>query len=122
MAQLCVLGIAVMLPREIEVSDQERSWVADTLGFVVISGAAALTWLGMTFLMVSASLLMAGCGLGLGAAASAISWHVLAMYAPAAAIGAARYRPPEAPTVFAGLTLLTLGCVAARFQTTAGRI
>jgi hypothetical protein len=119
MAQLCVLGIAVMLPPEIEVSDQERSWVADTRGFVVISGAAALTWLGMTFLMVSAPLLMAGCGLGLGAAASAISWHVLAMYAPAAAIGAAGYRPPEAPTVFAGLALLTLGCVAAHFQTTA---
>jgi hypothetical protein len=119
LAQLCVLSLAASLPAGIEVVEREQRWSADTRGFIIISAAATLAWLGMTLLMVGAPLLMAGCGLGLGAASSAISWHVLAMYAPAAAIGAIGWRPPEAPTVFVGLTLLTLSCVAARFQTTA---
>ena len=62
---------------------------------------------------------MAGCGLGLGAASTGIAWHVLAMYAPAAIIGAAGWRPPAAATTYFGLALLTLGRVAASRQTIA---
>jgi hypothetical protein len=109
LAQLCVLTLAVALPSGIEVVDQEQSWSADTRGFVVISGAAALAWLGMTLLMVSAPLMMAGCGLGLAGASSAISSHVLAMYAPAAAIGAMGWRPPATRTVFRGARALDAG-------------
>jgi hypothetical protein len=118
LAQLCVLTLAMKLPTGIEALDKERNWSAGTRDFVVISGAAALAWLGMTFLMISAPPMMASCGLGLGAASSAISWHVLAMYAPAAALGATGWRPPHTPTMFAGLVLLTLGCMAAHVQTT----
>jgi hypothetical protein len=120
LAQLGVLTLALWLPAGIELAETERGWRgSDTRGFLVISAAAALAWLGMTWLMAGAPLLMAGCGLGLGAASSAISLHVLAMYAPAAAIGATGWRPREAWTVGAGLALLAMGCVAARFQTTA---
>ncbi|HUI21200.1 MAG TPA: hypothetical protein VLZ74_09170 [Methylocella sp.] len=119
LAQICVLTLAGALPAGIEVLDVEQSWSGKTGLFVAISAAVALAWLGMTLLMVSAPLLMAGCGLGLGAASSAISWHVLAMYAPAAAIGVGGRRLPETQTVFAGLALLIMGGVASRFQTTA---
>lgn len=118
LAQLCVLTLAVALPNGIEVADQAQSWSTDLRGFIAVSGAAALAWFGMTLLMASAPLMMAGCGLGLGAASSAISWHVLAMYAPAAVIGATGWRVPEIPSVFAGLALLMLGFITAHVQST----
>ncbi len=71
----------------------------------------------MMALMAGAPLAMAGCGLGLGTASTAIAWHVFAMYAPAAIIGAARWRPPAAATTYFGLALLALGCVMASWST-----
>jgi hypothetical protein len=39
------------------------------------------------------------------------------MYAPAAAIGAAGWRPPAGLTTVSGLGLLAMGCLAAQTQT-----
>jgi hypothetical protein len=119
LAQLCVLMLAAPLPAAIELSQLEGSRHFDAWGFAAVTAAAALAWFGMMALMAGAPLAMAGCGLGLGAASGGIAWHVLAMYAPAAAIGAAGWRPPAAMTTAAGLGLLAVGCLAARSQTSA---
>ncbi len=118
LAQLCVLALAAPLPASPELSGGARGVRISLRGFAIVTAAAALAWFGMMALMAGAPLAMAGCGLGLGAASSAIAWHVLAMYAPAAAIGAAGLRPPPAMTAIAGLLLLTLACLAARVQIT----
>ncbi|VTZ48536.1 Major facilitator transporter [Methylocella tundrae] len=120
LAQVCVLMLAAPLPSAIELGEGERRWRQDTPGFIAVTVAAALAWFGMMLLMTGAPLAMAGCGLGLGAASSGIAWHVLAMYAPAAVIGASGWRPPAAPTTFFGLGLLAIGCVLVRLQTSAG--
>lgn len=114
LAQLCVLALAAPLPAAIELSQREGKRHFDASGFAAITAAAALAWFGMMALMAGAPLAMAGCGLGLGAASGGIAWHVLAMYAPAAAIGAAGWRPPAATTAAAGLGLLAVGCLAVR--------
>jgi hypothetical protein len=119
LAQLCVLGLAAPLPRGIELGDSGEARRFDARGFVLITAAAALAWFGMMALMAGAPLAMAGCGLGLGAASAGIAWHLLAMYAPAAVIGAAGWRPPAAPITGVGLALLAAACLAARVQTTA---
>lgn len=119
LAQLCVLMLAAPLPAGVEISQREGSGLFDPWGFAAVTAAAALAWFGMMALMAGAPLAMAGCGLGLGAASGGIAWHVLAMYAPAAVIGASGWRPPAALTTALGLTLLALGCLAARMQTSA---
>jgi hypothetical protein len=117
LAQLCVLMLAAPLPAGVELGEGEQAGHFDLRGFALITAAVALAWFGMMVLMAGAPLAMAGCGLGLGAASSGIAWHVLAMYAPAAAIGAAGWRPPAAMTTVSGLGLLAAGCLAARTQT-----
>ncbi len=118
LAQLCVLALAAPLPSAIELSEGAGSRNFSARGFVLITAAAALAWFGMMLLMTGAPLAMANCDLGLGAASSAIAWHVLAMYAPAALVGASGARPPAAAMTFAGLGLLAAACLAARVQTT----
>jgi len=51
--------------------------------FVAPTLIAGLAWFGMTAAMVAAPGAMAGCGIGVPTVLSAISWHVVAMYAPA---------------------------------------
>ncbi len=119
LAQLCVLMLAAPLPAAVELSPREDGPPFEAWGFAALTAAAALAWFGMMALMAGAPLAMAGCGLGLGAASGGIAWHILAMYAPAAAIGAAGWRPQAAATTLAGLALLGLGVLAARIQTSA---
>lgn len=118
LAQLCVLALAAPLPPGVDLSERVRRPVDRRL-YGALTGAAALAWFGMMGLMAGAPLAMAACGLGLGAASGAIAWHLLAMYAPAAAIGALGLRPPAARLAFAGLGLLALACLALRAQTSA---
>jgi hypothetical protein len=113
LAQLCVLALAAPLPPAVELGEAGRAGRPDPRGFALITAAAALAWFGMMALMAGAPLAMAGCGLGLGAASGAIAWHVLAMYAPAAAIGAAGWRLPAATVTISGLALLAAACLAA---------
>ncbi|ACK52552.1 major facilitator transporter [Methylocella silvestris BL2] len=123
LAQLGVLMLAAPLPATVELSPPDSagdSAAADfARRFAAITSAAALAWFGMMALMAGAPLAMAGCGLGLGAASGGIAWHLLAMYAPAAAIAASGWRPPAAATTLAGLALLTIGILAARGQNSA---
>lgn len=121
-AGLMLLGALVAaagLPGRIEVAGEAPVWSASARDFAAISGAAALAWAGMSFLMASAPLLMEGCGLGFGASSSAISWHVLAMWAPTAVIGAGGWRLPAVPAVLGGLALVLLGCAVVHFQASA---
>jgi hypothetical protein len=119
LAQLCVLALAAPLPSAIELSEGDAGRNFNAPGFAAITAAAALAWFGMMLLMTDAPLAMASCGLGLGAASSAIAWHVLAMYAPAALVGASGARPSAMATTFFGMALLTAACFSARLQTSA---
>ncbi|HTV32601.1 MAG TPA: hypothetical protein VME69_05805, partial [Methylocella sp.] len=113
---LGAMAAAAALPGRIEVAGKESVWGASACDFAAMSVAVAVAWAGMTFLMACAPLLMEGCGLGLGASSSAISWHVLAMWAPAAVVGAGGWRLPAVPAVLGGLALVLLGCAVVRFQ------
>ena len=63
--------------------------------YVWASIAGALAWFGMALIMAGSPSLMAHCGIGMAGRAEVISWHSLAMYAPAAILGASGWRPPR---------------------------
>ncbi len=84
--QVLVLALAVfatarapVLPRPQAQASAPPDWRA----FAGPSLIAALAWFGMTAAMVAAPGAMVGCGIGAPVVFSAISWHVVAMYAPA---------------------------------------
>lgn len=106
LAHVIALAAAVTLPHQPEsetatpVANNDRSnWLAAT-------AIAATAWFGMTATMVFAPLGLAACGIGLGGAVGAIAWHVVAMYAPAAAIGVLVARLGAIPTAASGLVLI----------------
>ncbi|WP_395698560.1 hypothetical protein [Methylocella sp.] len=119
LAQLCVLALAAPLPSGFEAPDVGAPERRDLSRYAVVTLAAALAWFGMMVLMAGAPLVMASCGLGLGAAAGAVSWHLLAMYAPAALAGAFGVRPRPVAGVAAGLVLLALAVAALPAQASA---
>ena len=71
----------------------------------------ALAWFGMTGLMGATPVAMVGCGLS-GAVASAVAWHVMAMYAPSLALACLPGGPRPIPMAAAGLALLAAGTLA----------
>lgn len=84
--QVLVLVLAVLttarapvLPGAAAQDEARPDWRA----FVAPTLVAGLAWFGMTAAMVAAPGAMAGCGIGVPTVFSAISWHVIAMYAPA---------------------------------------
>lgn len=84
--QVLVLGLAVfatarapILPGAPARTQTPPNWRA----FLAPSLVAAFAWFGMTMAMVAAPGAMVGCGIGAPVVFSAVSWHVVAMYAPA---------------------------------------
>lgn len=78
-----------------------REFIAPTL-------IAGLAWFGMTAAMVAAPGAMAGCGIAAPATFSAISWHVVAMYAPAFFCAALARRIGAQKLAGLGLALIAL--------------
>ena len=70
---------APILPHQAARAERRADWRA----FVAPSLVAGLAWFGMTAAMVAAPGAMAGCGIAVATVFSAVSWHVVAMYAPA---------------------------------------
>jgi MFS family permease len=78
----------------------------DWRAFFAPSLIAALAWFGMTVAMVGAPQAMAGCGITAPAVFSVVSWHVIAMYAPAFFAGALARRLGADATAGLGLALI----------------
>ncbi|WP_294533151.1 hypothetical protein [uncultured Rhodoblastus sp.] len=111
LTQVLVLALAIfatarapVLPHGFTGAGPRPDWGA----FIAPSGIAALAWFGMTAAMVAAPGAMAGCGIGAPLVFSAISWHVVAMYAPAFFTGFFARRLGALTTAALGLTLIAL--------------
>jgi MFS family permease len=97
-------GRSVSAPRATEVTKIDATYVWATC-------AAALAWLGMGLMMAGSPHLMALCGIGLSGRSEIISWHNLAMYAPAALIGLTLAKPKG--EILCGIGLALLACAIA---------
>jgi MFS family permease len=109
LTQVLVLALAVfatarapVLPHSFARAESKPDWRA----FIAPSLIAALAWFGMTAAMVAAPGAMAGCGIGAPIVFSAISWHVVAMYAPAFFTGFFARRLGALTTAAIGLALI----------------
>jgi MFS family permease len=109
--QVLVLVLAVLttaraplLPSA--VSSRAKKSAPDWSAFLAPSLIAALAWFGMTLAMVGAPGAMAGCGIATSAVFSAVSWHIIAMYAPAFFAGALARRLGADATAGLGLALI----------------
>jgi hypothetical protein len=107
--QVLVLVLAVfttarapVLPGQPRAEGKPPNWRA----FVAPSLIAGLAWFGMTAAMVAAPGAMAGCGIGVPVVFSAISWHVVAMYAPAFFTGGLSRRLGSQAVAASGLALI----------------
>jgi hypothetical protein len=114
-AHVAALALAMALPADLPTgitpppeaasAPGAGAWFAPTL-------AAALAWFGMTAVMAYAPLGLAGCGVAFGGVLGAVAWHVVAMYAPALALGPALRRIPSKWLISAGLALIASGVAA----------
>ncbi len=108
-AQVLVLVLAVLTTARAPVlpgAARRRQAAPDWRAFVAPSLIAALAWFGMTAAMVSAPGAMAGCGIAASVVFSVVSWHVIAMYAPAFFAGGLARRIGAEATAALGLTLI----------------
>ncbi|HUO53581.1 MAG TPA: hypothetical protein VMU18_02480 [Rhodoblastus sp.] len=124
LTQVLVLVLAVfttarapVLPGQASPFEKAPKWGA----FVAPSLVAGVAWFGMTAAMVAAPGAMAGCGIGVPAVFSAISWHVVAMYAPAFFTGALARRIGAQRVAVLGLALIGSACVLEFFARHYGR-
>jgi len=111
LAQVLVLGLAVfatarapILPHAAAAPVQAPVWRAAILPSLV----AGLAWFGMTAAMVAAPGAMIGCGIAAAGVFSAVSWHVVAMYAPAFGAAALAQRFGAQNIALAGLALIAV--------------
>lgn len=84
---LCFVGslaIAVAQPPFATSRPNEEVNPSTPRGFLGPTLLGAAAWFAMNALMVATPLSMLGCGIAAGAIFGAVSWHVVAMYAPAA--------------------------------------
>jgi MFS family permease len=102
---------APLLPRQSARAESPPDWKA----FVAPTLLAGLAWFGMTAAMVAAPGAMAGCGIGVPVVFSAISWHVVAMYAPAFFTGLAARRIGAQAVTALGLALIAAAWVIEAF-------
>lgn len=109
LTQVLVLALAVfatarapVMPPAAHRAEAPPDWRA----FAAPSFIAALAWFGMTAAMVAAPGAMAGCGIGAPLVFSAISWHVIAMYAPAFFTGVFARRIGALATASIGLAFI----------------
>ncbi len=111
LTQVLVLALAVFATARAPVmphSSTRQASAPDWRAFTVPSLVAGLAWFGMTAAMVAAPGAMNGCGIGAPAVFSAVSWHVIAMYAPAFFTGVFARRLGALATAALGLALIAV--------------
>lgn len=86
-AQILLLAICLGLPGKSLAAAQAPQVKTIDGAYLWATIVGGLAWLGMAVIMAGTPSLMAGCGIGLAGRSELISWHMLAMYAPAAVIG-----------------------------------
>jgi MFS family permease len=104
--QIMLLALCFTLPGKGLAAPKSPQKAKVNVSYVWAMGAGTLTWFGMALLMAASPGLMAGCGIGLAGRSEVISWHILAMYAPAAFLGLALPKPK--PEIFCALGILLL--------------
>lgn len=87
LAQILVLALCVMLPDRPLAAPRAAATAHVDGTYLWATAASFFAWLGMAVMMAGSPSLMAHCGIGLGGRTEVISWHILAMYAPAALLG-----------------------------------
>lgn len=114
-AQLGAFALALTLPavssEALRAMDESASPRAPT-DWQAVAGATfagVVAWLVMTLLMAAAPLAMAGCGLSPGLIFAGVSWHTVAMYAPALFTAHLPDRMTPPLIALTGLTLIALG-------------
>lgn len=112
-AIIALRGLDIPAPSVVEAHARGRplSVIARQPAFIVAVLAAALGYGVMNFLMTATPLAMGICGHPYGAAATAISLHVIGMYAPSFFTGSLIRRFGVLQVMAAGV-VLNLGCVA----------
>ncbi|MGV6873327.1 hypothetical protein ACUSIJ_11640 [Pseudochelatococcus sp. B33] len=113
-AQLGAFALALTLPAAsaavVEAGGAGETPVPTDWGAVAgATFAGVVAWLVMTLLMAAAPLAMAGCGLSPGLIFAGISWHTVAMYAPALFTARLPERVTPPLIALAGLGLIALG-------------
>lgn len=104
--QIIVLALCLALPGKSIAAKPEAQTISVDATYVWASIAGALAWFGMALMMAGSPSLMAHCGIGMAGRAEVISWHSLAMYAPAAILGLVFAKPKGEVLTAIGLALL----------------
>ena len=104
--QIIVLALCLALPGKRIAAKPVVQTVSADATYVWASIAGALAWFGMALIMAGSPSLMAHCGIGMAGRAEVISWHSLAMYAPAAILGLILAKPKGEVLTAIGLALL----------------
>ncbi|QXX76518.1 hypothetical protein [Methylovirgula sp. HY1] len=104
--QCLLLALCLTLPgkRIAAVRPAQATQISASYLWATLVGG--LAWLGMALAMAGSPSLMAGCGIGLAGRSEIISWHSLAMYAPAAFFGLVLPNPKGEIFVAFGIVLL----------------
>lgn len=113
-AQLGAFALALTLPAASAPMDAREAETAapaptDWRAVAGATFAGVVAWLVMTLLMAAAPLAMAGCGLSPGLIFAGVSWHTVAMYAPALFTAHLPERVAPPVVALAGLALIALG-------------
>lgn len=107
--QVAIIGLSLALPGRSLAAPPAAVATAIDANFLKATATGAAAWFGMTLLMAASPSLMRLCGIGSTGISAVISWHLLAMYAPAALIGLALPRLHGEWIAGLGLLLLTIG-------------
>ncbi len=111
-AQLGAFALALTLPASSADTMDEEPATAAATDWQAVAGATfagVVAWLVMTLLMAAAPLAMAGCGLSPGLIFAGVSWHTVAMYAPALLTATLAEKFPPPLIALGGLGLIALG-------------
>ena len=105
-AQIVLLALSLSLPGKSLVAAHAPQVTRIGNAYLWATLAGMLAWFGMALIMTGSPGLMALCGIGLAGRSEVISWHILAMYAPAAILGLILPNPKGQLFCALGLVLL----------------
>ncbi len=107
LVQVAVLTLAMAsssrAPLRTQAPAAGKAALTDALAPTVLACAA---WFGMTALMLSAPSAMIGCGIAAASVFGALSWHVIAMYAPSFVVEALARRVGVRMVALGGLAVI----------------
>ncbi len=114
LAQVLVLTLAMASAREGTAAPVEKAGALHVQDYLVATVIGAAAWFGMTAQMLAMPGAMVGCGVTLSAMFGVMAFHVMAMYAPAFAVGPLAGRFGVASVAVAGLGLMVGAKVLAK--------